>query len=391
MNQKDLLEIANLAGFAALILFYGQLVLGSRLLVGLATRGVLKITKLHMWLGIWVTLLVLIHPILITIVYLKDWSWIFSLSMEPELDAYINGGKIAFTLFLILWISSNKYVRKLLTFRWWQRLHALSYVLVFFALAHSININTYLDGSVIKRALFVTLQFLLLAIILFRLGFWAGFFKRRYKITGSMQYKDNVLHLSLSPIGQVIRPKIAQYIYLQTRRFGEAHPFSIMDYNQQTGQIELLIKQMGNFTKTLSNKAIGTQVFLDGSYGNFGQNIEESRSKIFLAGGVGMSVFYEMVDKYAPNCTLINCANISGSTPKRQVLVDKLGANYYEYIADINGRITQDSLATIIELSKDKHNSQFYICGSSMFNNGIKQYLLNLGVGTENINIENFS
>jgi predicted ferric reductase len=395
-QSQPALVIANIAGYIGLMLFSWEVVLGSRFLVGKLTNRVIKIISIHKWLGIYATLLILLHPILLTTVYLKDIFWVLVPSVVNEEDLFINFGRVAFWLFLIIWLTS-KPIRRFLSYRWWIRLHYLSYPLMFYTLIHPFIIGTFLKENILLQALLYTLIFGLIILILFRLCFWAGFYKYNYKVFEITKY-DESFTIKLKAINGFITPDVGQYIYLQTRRFGEAHPFSIMDYDSSNGDLKLLIKPYGKMSKALQELSSDHNVYIDGAYGDFGQEANSTTSQLFIAGGVGSTVFYNMAKVYPNNSALIICNHNDGMVAEENKLIQTLGSRYYQFVsvAKLDNspntsftRLNQELLAGVMN-SQPIKPEQYFICGSKNFNLGIIEYLAELGINKKQIFFEDF-
>jgi predicted ferric reductase len=402
-NSIDIiLRIGNTAGYVGLILFAWEMVLGSRFLVAMLTSRVIKVNKIHMWLGIWATLLVLVHPILSMWSYAQNILWIFVPNFSSQDEIFINFGRFAFVLFLIIWLSS-KLIRNYFSYRWWLRLHYLSYPLMFFALIHPFVIGSFFKDSIVIQATVLTLILGLIILTLFRLSFWAGLFKYQYTLVEKMQNNDDTFSLLLQPKGQFIQPNIGQYLYIQANRFGESHPFSIMNYNPDNGQIRLLIKSGGRYTNYLRTLEHEHNLTVDGSYGDFTIEGQNNVAKIIIAGGVGMSVFYPLVTHYPINTTLIISNRNSNQVSYEQLLCNILGSNYFQFITKATNqnllnvqntfyqRLGIDQLRKIIE-NKGVNPAQirFFICGSKGFNTGISETLKDLNISNNQIFIEDF-
>lgn len=67
------------------------------------------------------------------------------------------------------------------------------------------------------------------------------------------------------------------------------NPFSISSAPAEAARIEFVIKELGDFTRSLGAIAPGTKVHLDGPHGNLTLAGTESKGIAFIAGGVGIA------------------------------------------------------------------------------------------------------
>jgi predicted ferric reductase len=70
------------------------------------------------------------------------------------------------------------------------------------------------------------------------------------------------------------------------------NPFSIASCsNKNSSDISFLIKDVGDFTRQISQLQIGQKVFIDGPYGNFGAEVfsNDQDQLVMIAGGVGIA------------------------------------------------------------------------------------------------------
>ncbi|MBC7471712.1 MAG: ferric reductase-like transmembrane domain-containing protein [candidate division SR1 bacterium] len=402
ISTQPLLVTANLLGYLGLILFVWQIILGSRFIVGKITNKVIKVTSIHIWLGIYSTFLIILHPIILSKVYAESFLWIFSINFNSTSELFISLGRIAFILFLILWLSS-KPIKDRISYRMWQRLHYLSYPMVYLSLLHPFFIGTLLKQNPALKFVLYSLIFFLTITILYRLSYWAGFFKYKYSVIDIQNFGSSyaIRMRAMDAESQKILSKPGQYIYLQINRFGESHPFSIMENIMNGDKITLLIKPIGDFTNALLQKEKGYILYLDGAYGDFGKESKPSIPRILIAGSTGVSTFYSMIGDFSINTALIVCNNKIGQVPNEDYLIRRLGNSYHQFISNklnngnnssntVYKKLDIDELKKIIDSQKTTPE-QYYLCGSKRFNKGIRDNLKKLGISKEIIYIESFS
>ena len=137
-------SLASLAGLIGVVLLLWQFVLGGQYITSLFPLETSKILQYHMFLGVYGTLFVLLHPLLEMLALSQKWSFLVLSDFSSSYEIYLALGRLAIFLFLVVWITSALYRLKL-GFRLWKKIHYLSYPLLFFALLHATKIGIFVN------------------------------------------------------------------------------------------------------------------------------------------------------------------------------------------------------------------------------------------------------
>jgi predicted ferric reductase len=74
------------------------------------------------------------------------------------------------------------------------------------------------------------------------------------------------------------------------------HPFSIASTPDPTGRVEFVIKELGDFTRTIGQIPPGTLAYVDGPYGSFSiDRYPEAAGYVFMSGGIGVAPMLSML------------------------------------------------------------------------------------------------
>jgi predicted ferric reductase len=74
------------------------------------------------------------------------------------------------------------------------------------------------------------------------------------------------------------------------------HPFSFSSAPSEAGSVEMTIKELGDFTKTVRHTRDGTLAYVDGPHGSFSVDLHpEAPGFFFLAGGIGIAPIVSML------------------------------------------------------------------------------------------------
>lgn len=379
--------LANVLGFIAALFFFWQILIGTRHFTKYLTLDTVWVNKLHRTIGTYGILFVLSHPLLEAYAYLKSVPWLFTFDFSTELETFISLGRLALYCFLVIWITSA-ILRKKMKFRPWKYIHYLSYPLMGFVFFHALEIGTFLQTYPWIRAFWFAILLAYIAIVIIRIAIGGGLGKRIYKVINIEHVSDSIILLHLSPSSAAIaKPDVGQYAYLQTSRFHEAHPFTVMDIDPETNELIFGIKTLGKFTRKLGNFSIGSTLLVDGPYGTFTREGRADEKKIVIAGGIGVTPFVRFAKEYGKGMTFIHCNRTEKDIVRRDDLLSA-AERYFDIIEHpdaserpyvIKGRLTPELLEQIIHSDRLMHTPVF-ICGSPMFIGIMKKILSEAGV-----------
>jgi len=179
----------------------------------------------------------------------------------------------------------------------------------------------------------------------------------------------------------------------------ESHPFTVLNFDEKNGELTFGVKIVGKFTKQLEEVAAGQTVFLDGPYGVFTREGQNSQPKVIIAAGIGITPFVELINRFANQNTKLFYANRHlADALNRKQFKKQLGSNYIDVISGENpseqqveiGRIDEHILAKYLKPEFIK-KARFFLCGSQSFMSDISSHLEKLGVKKTQIFIEKFS
>jgi predicted ferric reductase len=102
-----------------------------------------------------------------------------------------------------------------------------------------------------------------------------------------------------APEGSCLRFQPGQFAWLSVRASPFAfreHPFSLASSATQHERVEVSIKELGDFTRTIRDLRPGEQVYVDGPYGAFSIDRHGAApGYVFIAGGIGAAPILSML------------------------------------------------------------------------------------------------
>lgn len=401
----------SLFGFVGSVLMLWQFFLGTRVLIRYIFPDMVWALKLHRWLGTYGSLFTWLHPLLSFYALSVSFWYIFIPDFGDRYETYITFGRIAFLLFVIIWVTSAV-IRGRIGYRPWKYLHMSSYVLLPLVFLHAVANGLQLGQSRPLLYYWYFLTFVYLVLVAVRIGYQFGYGKRPYTIVEAKTNGDIIL-LTLQPEAAVpdamVTTKPGQYVYVQFDTvFSENHPFTVTHYDYSTHHITLAIRVFGRFTNKMLNLDNGEQLMLEGPYGVFTDEVNQigrdNRTPIVMfAGGIGVTPFIQHISSAASNnITLFNCNRDPESTLFADMLRKQLRNRYIDVFSRVKptarpryasnteyGRITEAKVRKYLRHTPESY--LYYVCGPKQFMEKVIDILDNLGVPRDQIRAEEFS
>lgn len=387
---------ASISGLIGATMMIWQLALGNRFIIALISADYETRIRLHKFLGIYGTLLVFAHPLLQTYTY----GSAIILTLIPDLtipfNQYVFLGKLAFSLFLIIWITSAL-LRKKMAYRLWLYIHYLTYVMIFLVLIHSSFVGIFINAFPLLKDYWLLLTAIFMGLIVWRMAIVFNIGKPKYKLKSKVNGAGEISLYTFKPLGKRIVPKVGQFFYIKHTFLGEARPFTVAEFNEKTGELTFGVKAVGRFTRGLENLKVNDLVFIDGPYGLFTNEAQNTNPKVIIAGGIGITPFIELVRRFGGQETYMFYANRElKEAVYRAEFQKELKANYTDIISQekvqkpiVSGHITKEVLISKMGKGFIK-SAKFFVCGSPGFMAAVKAILKELNVKENDIYFEDF-
>lgn len=214
------------------------------------------------------------------------------------------------------------------------------------------------------------------------------------------------------------RPKEFEFIAGQYNRWnmaitptdgrGASRFFTISSAPSDTEFITLTTKIIqSDFKKALMAFKEGDEIEIFGPMGQFVLDESDTREKILLAGGIGITPYHSILrDAAEKSLTIPLTLMVSFSTPEEMVFYDELKqiSQQHPTIQVVytvtkpeeskmpwQGETGRISPELIKKYARDINQSVFYLVGPPPMVDGTKKMLEEMGIKEENIKIENFS
>jgi len=360
--------------------------------------GLTKLWRLHHKLGAAGFLCLLAHPLLLAFAA-ADVSMAAAISTLFNASAALWLGWAALLLMMIFLAPSFSFFGAP-DYQRWKHLHRLSTPAVILALAHTALATRSVPGLwgwLIWGSLF--------ALALFALGYRVVYARLKgrnpYRIDRVDHVANNVVELVLSPLDKGLAHVAGQFVYLTpfdktlANGYREEHPYTISSAPGDA-HLRIAIKDLGDASRAIQTVTPGTDVALEGPYGDFFPRHEEGEPELWIAGGIGITPFLGRLRHLArtgarADTVLIYCVQ----DESRAIFLDEieqlldgiegaeLAMHYFYHEGPLNQSFVEARAGDYLERSA-------YICGPLPLIDCAKHLLYQGGMSEHNITTEEF-
>jgi predicted ferric reductase len=372
--------------------------------------GIDRIMAFHKIAARWVVLGLVLHPVLYVLP-----TWLDDPALGRErLAAYLwspryRTGVAALAALLLLVLTSL--LRERLPWRYesWRACHLiLGAVAVGGGLHHALTTGRFSAGGLVEGFWWLV-AFAVAAVLAVLYGWrWLMLHRRPWRLLAVRKVADRMWELDIQPEpgNPAWHHEAGQFVWMTVgdRRFPLFdHPFSIADSPLRPG-ISLIVKEAGDFTRTIGRLEAGTPVGLDGPHGDFVLAAQEPKNVVLLAGGVGiapiMGLLRDMAARRDPrpvrlgyaagtpaNFACLDEIEAAGSRlDLRTMLVSEEDAAGWTGVV---GRFDRQRLAALLE-GLDPKQTIALMCGPGPMVTAVSDTLLDLGLPIGNVVYERF-
>ena len=320
-------EFSVALGFVGLSMMGLQFVLVARLKTVAAPFGEDALVHFHRYMGYTGTVFILAHPVLLIV--LVDPSYIERVNpvTAPWAGRF---GTLAILCLLAVVVTSIWRSALRISYEVWQGIHlVLSTVAITAALVHVELINHYVNQPW-KRALWIVMTAGFIALFLWvRIVRPVVRMRRPWTIASVHNERGGVSTITLHPIGHrgfTFAP--GQFGWLSVHRSPftlTQHPFSFSSNGDDSSALQMSIKELGDFTRTISSIAPGTRAYIDGPHGVFSPDRHQGPGFVFIAGGVGIAPLMSILRTLAtrgdsrPCCLFFGMKHIDQATFREEL------------------------------------------------------------------------
>ncbi len=369
--------------------------------------GLDKLVRVHRINGQLTGVWLLLHPLLLSIGYsrlagVNLWQQLLTFLFTYQ---FVLWAAVGWLLFLIVIPTSIAIVRRRLRYETWYFVHLLVYLAVFASLWHPLWVGTDIIASRFFYAYWLTLYTVVFgAHAIFR---WVRPLVRnaRHRFRVVRIVRESPAAVSVYITGEQLNRFPIQpgqfmiFRFLTRGRWWQAHPFSLS--KPSDGQeLRITVKELGDFTKTVSQIVPGTRVFIDGPYGMFTESVNFAPKVLFIAGGIGITPIRSLLEQLAQkgrDALLLYATKTKDDAVFAQELA-LIAAQYHAKVVHImSDEHTETGEKGFVDAEKvqrlvpDFLTRDVYVCGPPAMMTAVIQMLRELGVPRRQIHFERFA
>lgn len=398
-------EFSAAIGYAGLAMMGLQFGLTARFRWVTEPWGEDVLYHLHRQLSLVAVALVIAHPVILFIVR-PDLIELLNFVDAPWRARF---AALSVVSLLVLLLTSLWRARLRIRYETWHHLHVvLAVAAVVTGLLHMVGWGFYLTDPW-KRALWIALTALWIGLLVHVRVVRPLFMLRKpYTVTEVRPERGDTTTLVMRPAGHDgFRFEPGQFGWLTVwgHPFGiTGHPFSFSSSAEaRDGSVEMSIRGLGDFSRTVRDIPVGKRVYLDGPYGAFTIG-NPADMHVLIAGGVGITPMMSMIRTLAdrhddrPVVLLYGATDQESITFREQLeeLAGRLALTTVYVLTDPpsdwtgeQGFITPDVLRRHVPPPYDEH--EYFICGPPPMMDAMEAALAHLGVPMSKYHSERYS
>lgn len=288
-------ELASGAGMLAFSIILAEFLLSGRFRAVSSRIGMDVTMRFHQLLARSALVLALVHPYLYRTPFNPPYPWDTTRQLTLSMDVSgIVTGLIAWVLLPALVLLAIDREKGGFRYESWRLMHGLGAALVAgLVLYHTLNVGRYSEDPVLAR-IWIGLFLIALASLAFiylvkpvlkRLSPWV--------VDSVRSVGLNIWEVTIAPRGHKgLRYQAGQFVWLNIGRSAASlneNPFSISSAPASGNRLQFVIKELGDFTRTVGQIAPGTHAYVDGPHGHLVISGRTEPGIAFIAGGVGIA------------------------------------------------------------------------------------------------------
>ena len=404
----QILAYGRLSGLLAVLGILFQLILIGRIKWVERIFGFDRTTRLHHITGFAVVLLLIAHPLLVTIGHSMQAGTGF---FEQYIDFCKNwedvlAAVIGTMIMSVAIIFSVLVLKKWVKYEVWYYIHLTFYIAVALIFGHQLSVGTdFISNKIFADYWYALYAFTFANLLYYRIVRPIIFFIRhRFKITHLVSETGDVTSVYIGGSNMDLFPiEAGQFMIVRflTKGFRwEAHPFS-MSCLPNGKNLRLSIKGVGDFTRHISDLKPGLSVFIDGPHGIFTSENCKSSKVLMIAGGIGITPIRSLAEELLSmgrDVVLLysnrNRASIVFEKELNEIVNSSSGRlKVIHVISDDpawpgeKGRIDKEKITRLVP---DFSEREVFLCGPPPMMKAVRATLFSIGVPNNCIHYERF-
>jgi predicted ferric reductase len=368
--------------------------------------GIDRLAAWHRWLGFGTVTLICGHVLFTTWGYawndgrsIATQTWAFLTTYPYMLMAYVGTA-----LFVLIAVTSIRAARRRISHESWHFIHLYAYLAIVLSFGHQLAAGSDFAGDPVAVAYWVALYVAAALLVLtFRVvmpGRMA--LRHRLRVQSVVPEAPDVLSVYITGRGLDRLPvRAGQFFtfrFLTRDLWWQVHPFSL-SAAPNGRYLRITVKQLGDFTRSLSGLRPGTPVLVEGPRGMFTSVRRRYPRALLIAGGIGITplraLLEEMPQRKGSVALLYRArtwADVVFKAELDQMVTARGGVIHY--IVGRRGREVHPrpfAPGFLLEAVPDLRRRDVFICGPPELVDDVSASLAALRVPTRQIHRERFA
>ncbi len=266
--------------------------------------GIERLAGWHRWLGFATLYLLSAHVVLTTAGYAMTdgrsflaQTWVFLTTYPYMLMTYVGFG-----LFILVAVTSVRAARRRVSHQAWHLIHFGVYLAIALTFAHQLAVGTDFVNDPVAVGYWVALFAVAAALVVcFRLVIPVRMaLRHRLRVQRLVVESPDVLSIYLTgrDLGELpMRAgQFFKFRFLTRELWWQVHPFSL-SAAPNGRYLRITVKQVGDYTRSLSGLRPGARVILDGPHGIFTSVRRRKPRALLIAGGIGITPLRALIEE----------------------------------------------------------------------------------------------
>lgn len=298
-------ELAAGAGLVAFAILLAEFLLSGRFRAISGRVGMDVTMRFHQLLARTALALAVVHPFLYTLPFNRPLPYdpTRQLTLTFEGEGLVTG-VLAFLLLPSLVILSIGRDKLSLRYETWRLLHGIGALAVAgLVYLHAVEAGRYSQDALLRWFWSGLLGLAVLSLLVVYVVKPLLQLRRGWQVSAVRQVAERTWELTIAPDGHDgLTYRAGQFAWINVGHSPfslDENPFSICSSPAEGREVRFLIKELGDFTRSLSRVRPGTRVHLDGPHGHLTLEGRAAPGIAFIAGGVGIAPMFSLLGQLA--------------------------------------------------------------------------------------------
>lgn len=288
-------ELASGAGMLAFAIILAEFVLSGRFRSISGKIGMDVTMRFHQLFARTALLLAILHPFLYRLPFARQLPWDQHGQFTLQTDlGYLASGMVAWVLLAVL--VAMGIGRASLDYRYetWRLMHGIGAALIaMLLLHHTLNVRSYDDDPLLAIAWVVLFSVAIVSLLYVYAVKPVLQVRQPWIVSSVLPIARKTWEVTVQPLGhRGLTYDAGQFAWLNVghQPFSlNENPFSISSAPKSGGDLQFVIKELGDFTSSIGQIETGTRAYVDGPHGNLTIEGRTQPAIAMIAGGVGIA------------------------------------------------------------------------------------------------------